>query len=132
MLNNYTTFLGKVCTILTNPTPFPFRDAKQHASYFSGLVTEINEEGIFLKNLVFKTMAFFTFPIIGIIEEIGVAEDDPNFEKVKMEVEKAKTPAKPVQVQARPAVNKDFTSIEDMTTMAKQIKSTRPYTRQSS
>lgn len=137
-LNNYKPFLGKICTILTNSTPFPF-DPTKHADFFSGLVTEVNEDGVFVKNLRFNTMSFFSFPIVGIVEERGVSETDPMFEKVKDVAQKTKMPAKSMQEAAKPTrpapvyfPPKDFTSIEDMTKMAKQIKATRQDTRQSS
>jgi hypothetical protein len=119
MLKNYTPFVGKICTVMTGPTSFPFRDVTKHADYFSGLVTDVNEEGIFIKNLNFNTLAFYAFPIVGIVEEQVVAKSDPNFEKVKNEIEKTKPPVR------KPAVapSNNFLSIEEMTKMAKNIKS---------
>lgn len=122
-------FVGKICTIMTGPVSFPFREGKQHAEFFTGLVLEISEEGILIKHLNTNTLAHYSFPIVGIVEEQVVAKSDPNFEKVKSEVEKTKPPV--IQKPAAPTPA-NFVSIEEMTKMAKKIKTGQGNIRQSS
>jgi hypothetical protein len=114
-------FLNKPCTILTRDIGFPFTGPIQHSQYFSGLVKEVNQYGVLIEHLQTKTLAFFAFPIVGIVEEQTVTKDNPNYEKIKEELEQKKKPTpKPVPAQ-RPTPN-NYLSVEEMTKMAKQIK----------
>ena len=60
-------FLGKVCTILTSPTSRSFDDMA-HANCFVGIVEEIDELGIWIRQPNSDKMSFFSAPL-GIIEE---------------------------------------------------------------
>lgn len=121
MTKHYERFLGKICTVLTQTVSFPFTNPQQHAEFFSGLVTEINPSGIFLKNINSNTMAFYTFPIVGIVEEQTVAKSDVNYEKIKQVIEQQKRPVE----RPRPAPAPNITSVEDLTKMAQRIKSAK-------
>lgn len=123
MTKLYDKFLGKICTILIDPAKFPFKldNPKKHAEFFTGLVVGIDNAGILIKNLNTNAQAYYAFPIIGIIEEQVVAKTDPNYEKIKDELEQKKKPA-PVPPKPAPPLN---LSLEDMTKMAKQIKANR-------
>ena len=81
-------FLKKVCTIFTNPVSFQFKDAIQHSQYFTGVVADINDYGIWVKHLHIDTYAFFSFPIIGIVEEQYLPENDPRVEELRKEMKK--------------------------------------------
>ncbi len=131
----YEKFKGKICTILTAPTSFPFRDPKQHAEFFTGEVVEVDAYGIKIKNLNNGTFGFFAYPLIGIVEEQTVSKSDPNYQKIKDELGKQK----PMLIK-NPAANASassvptglygnattgattFLPIEEMTKMAKKIK----------
>src|SRR5581483_9222523 len=99
-------FIGKVCTILTNQTSFPFKDAKQYSEFFTGQVVEVNNQGICIKHLNTNTLAFYSFPIIGIVEEQVIAKNDPAYEEIKRKLEKPQA----------------VLSVEEMTKMAKEVK----------
>jgi len=114
----YEKFIGKICTILTGPVSFPFSNPKQHAEFFTGLIVAIEPSGILIKHLNTNTHAFYAFPIVGIVEEQVVSKTDPNFNKIKEEVEQKKKPASIVQ---QPTSQVSL-SVEDLTKMAKQIK----------
>lgn len=81
-------FLNKICTLLTSPTSFPFKDAVQHSRFFTGEVVDINVYGLWVKNLEFNTYAFFSFPIVGIIEEQVIPGNDPRAKKVVEDIKK--------------------------------------------
>ena len=83
MIEHYQDFVGKVCTILTTPTSFPFVDPRQYADFFTGRVMEISRHGVVIQNLKNLTKAFFSFPIVGIVEEQVITEKDPRFAQVK-------------------------------------------------
>lgn len=127
MTKQYERFLGKVCTILTGPVSFPFSNGKQHAEYFSGLVTEVSNNGILIKHLNTNTHAFYTFPIVGVVEEQTIDRSHPDYDKIKAELEQKKKPA-PIQKPA-PQIN---LSIEELTRQAKQAKLNQKDIRQSS
>ena len=115
MIENYKFFVGKTCTILTKPVGNVISDARSSAHYFSGLVTDVNEHGVWIKNLVFQKMGFFPFPIVGIVEEQGVSKSDPNYNKIKEEVEQIKNPPAKIPQQY-------MTSVEDLTRFSKEIR----------
>jgi len=123
----YEKFVGKVCTILTQPSSFIFKDPKIHSLYFSGIVKEVNTYGILIQLLNSTKMAFYPFPIIGIVEEQSVYKNDPNYEKIKSQLEKKVEKPTP-----KPASPKIVLSIEEMTEMAKQAKINQTNSRQSS
>lgn len=106
MIENYQKFIGKVCTILTQPVSFPFKDGSQFAEFFSGKVINVDKFGIWVQHVNAHTMAFFTHPIVGIIEEQTVLKNDPRYEKIKTELEGKQKPP---------------TSIQDLTEMAKRL-----------
>ena len=129
MTKQYERFLGKVCTILTGPVSFPFRDGKQHAEYFTGLVTEVSNNGILIKHLNTNTHALYTFPIVGIVEEQSIDKSHPDYERIKSELEQKK---KPVPIQKPAPTPQISLSIEELTKQAKQAKLNQKDTRRSS
>ena len=103
-------FLGKVCTILSNQIAVPIKDHVQHSQYFTGMVTDIDIHGIWLKHLNINTYAFYQFPIVGIVEEQFIPEGDPRTEKIK-EGLKGKQPQKASQ----------FIPVDQLTKIASEI-----------
>jgi hypothetical protein len=114
LIDSYKIFVGKLCTILTQPVSFPFRDGKQHSEFFTGRVTAVDRFGIWMKHLNTDTIAFFTHPIIGIIEEQFIPKDDPRYEKIKSELESKQKPLLPK--------SNNYVSVEELTEMAKKLK----------
>lgn len=103
-------FLGRICTLLTHQSSFPFKDAMQHSHFFTGKVEYIDSDGIWLEHLQSKTYSFYAFPIIGIVEEQVIAHDDPRAEKIKEELKKKEpTPS-------------NFVSIDSLTNMVNNSK----------
>lgn len=107
-------FLNKICTVLTHATNLQCKDAVQFAQFFTGKVVDINEYGVWLQNLHNNTYGFFAFPIIGIVEEQNIPENDPRAEQIK-EMLKKKTP------QAN-SPRGNFIPIESLTKMVKDSK----------
>ena len=93
-MSNFQYFLGKVCTILTNQTTKQFSD-EQHVNIFTGIVEEINDFGIWILMLPQrKRIAYFQFPIIGIIEEevIPITDEEEKKIREKYATENIQTP----------------------------------------
>ena len=116
--DNLQVFVGKVCTVLTHPTTRQYPRVPQdkqfdknltveHAQYFTGQVTDVDNYGIWLKHLHTKQISFYQFPIIGIVEEQYITEKDPMMDKIKKDIEKAKKPPTPVY--------QTFIPIDDLT-----------------
>jgi len=121
-------FVGRLCTILTKPVSFQFADAIQHSQFFTGKIEEINKDGIWLRHVHSKTVAFYTFPIIGIVEEQVISENDPRAEqlkaefakkeKAKQDAEKAKSPHH-MKPPPPPQQQGQFIPIESLTKIVK-------------
>lgn len=87
---DFTYFLDRVCTVLTGPIGLHITDPVRHAQYFTGKVISVDDSGIWLEHLQAKTMAYFSLPVVGILEEQFIPEDDPRSDKIKKELEKKK------------------------------------------
>jgi len=116
MIENYKKFIGKICTILTHPTAFPLSDSRQGNQFFTGLVTEVNKWGVWLKHPNAPFMAYFQFPLVGIAEEPFIPEGSPEHKKIKEELEAKKKPA--------PIINSgSFTSVAELSEKVRSLKS---------
>lgn len=126
-------FVGRICTILTNPVSFQFADAVQHSQFFTGKVEEIDEHGIWLRHVHTNTIAFYSFPVVGIVEEQVISETDPRAAQVKAELEKkerekkakeaaAKRQQQPAFRQPPPQQQGQFIPIESLTKMVRENK----------
>ena len=115
MIENYNFFVDKVCTILTTPVAIPIKDPFSASQYFTGQVTKVDETGIWIKHLPTGNMGYFSFPIVGIVQEQYVPQNDPNHDKIKEEILKQKNPAPKI-------LPNNFTSVSDLTKMAKDLK----------
>jgi hypothetical protein len=88
--NLRSTFVGKICTILTvgvNKGGFP---DQQFAEFFTGIVEAIDQDGVFTKHHLTNCKNFYSMQyIVGIVEEQMITEDDPNYQQIIEEVKKA-------------------------------------------
>lgn len=115
MIDEYKYFVGKACTILTHPVGMPMKDALTGAQYFSGQLTEVSENGLWVKHLDTGKLGFFTFPIIGIVEEQSFSKTDPQYNKIKEQIEQIKNPPPKIPIQ-------NMTSISELTKRAREMK----------
>lgn len=105
-------YLGKICTILTPPVAVPL-DARTHARYFTGKVVGVDKYGIWIEHPDVKTIAFFSYPITGIVEEERIAPGSQKYEEIKQHLEKQKTPS---------VVKKNsIISVDELTAKLKQV-----------
>ncbi len=104
-------FLGKVCTILTSATSLPVQDAIGHSRYFTGKVKRIDQFGVWVENLLDGTVSFFSFPIVGMVEEKSVSKEDPRYEKLKADVEKQREKKSPPAAKKLPS---SFIDVEEL------------------
>ena len=109
LLQNLTeNFLGKICTIITQDIALPIKDPIVAAQYFTGEVTSIDYDGIWIKHMLSKTKAFYAFPLIGIVEEKVVAANDPMHEKITQDI---------IKVEKKPAAKapvNNFVGIDEL------------------
>ncbi len=98
-------FLGKVCTILTESSAIPFKNAMDHSQYYSGIMIGADLSGVWLKHPQNGTLSFFSYPLQGIVEEQYIAPGDPRHEKVKEEMAKSKVAPQVRQKPPQSATN---------------------------
>ncbi len=83
-----TNFLGKICTVLTPHSAIPLKDPIQHSQYYTGELVGVDASGVWVKHPQNGTLAFFLFPLQGIVEEQQISPEDPRYQKIKEEMEK--------------------------------------------
>lgn len=109
-------FLNKVCTILCHQTSYPFKDGIEYSEFFTGLIEDIDESGVWLRHLKVKTLAFFAFPIVGIVEEQVLQKGDPIIEKIKES-------NKPKPIMKPPIIGQTtFVPVESLTKLVRDAK----------
>ena len=81
-------FVGKVCTIMTAPTTMAFSDFIKHAQYFTGLVESIDGMGVWVRHPQSKSLSYFMFPLVGIVEEQVVDPKSPLMDKINNDIKK--------------------------------------------
>lgn len=112
--NNLQGFVGRVCTVMTVNTALQITEPLRHAQYFTGRVKSVDEYGIWLEHLQTKNRSFFMFPVVGIVEEQFIPEDDPRSSKIKEEMEKQKKPVAPPKMPPG-----QFIPVEQLTKIVK-------------
>lgn len=109
-------FVNKICTILTTSSAKSNFQDQQFSDFFTGFVESVDEDGIFVKQHITNTMAFYSWPnVIGILEEQVIQETDPQYQKIVEEIKKT-----PEQVNVQP-VNQ-FVNTDPLASLAKQAK----------
>lgn len=116
-------FLGKVCTILTQSCAIPFKSPMEHSQYFSGILVGVDPSGVWLKSPLYGTLAFFSFPIQGIVEETKVDPTDPRYQKIKEELDKKEKPK--VAPQARPKPSQGTTPVISVDELSARLKASK-------
>lgn len=106
-------FIGKICTIYTQPSNRIFTD-QQHANSFCGVVSEVDEYGLWLEMLPdMKRKAFYTaHNLIGIVEEQVVPITDEQETEIKQAFAKEMASVQPPQQD-------DLISLDSIKNMAK-------------
>lgn len=111
-------FQGKICTIMTHPiAKRDFNDA-QFADFFTGVVDEIDDDGIFTTHALTACKNFYFFSqVIGIIEEQVLDQQNPEHIKIIEEVkDNMKNPKKTSET------NEDqFINIEDLAELTAKL-----------
>ena len=83
-------FVGKICTILTSPTPkYNFSDT-QFSDFFTCVIDSIDEDGVFGTHPTTGCKNFYNLSnIIGIIEEQVFYEDNPEHAEIIAKIKQA-------------------------------------------
>jgi hypothetical protein len=80
-------FLGKICTILTKPIAKRDFSDHQFADFFTGVIDEIDDDGIFTTHTLTGCKNFYRMSeVIGIIEEQVLNDEDPKHQKIITEL----------------------------------------------
>lgn len=117
---NLEIFVGKVCTILTKPVNIQFRDFMQHAQYFTGEVSHIDEYGIWLEHNQTKQISFFSLEnIVGIVEEQKIPLDHPMADQIKEAVAKKQQPKQPFK-NPNQLPKQTFIPVEELSKIVKK------------
>lgn len=109
-------FIGKICTILTEPIAKSNFSDPQFADFFTGVVDSIDEDGIFTTHTLTGCKNFYHFKnVVGIIEEQVLNEQNPEHKKIINDMIKSK----------ENKINKDtndskFINIDELSDLAKQ------------
>lgn len=111
-------FVGKVCTILTNQVAKTNFSDQQFADFFTGVIDELDEDGIFTTHVLTGCRNFYTFSqIVGIVEEQFLDENNPEHAKIIEEVKD--------KVQKPPKTSKttsdQFIDIEDLANLSANL-----------
>ena len=85
--------MDKFCTVLTRQTTALIKNGVDHASYFSGKVIDIDDFGVYIESPKDQTVAVFSFPLVGIVQEPFFAKDSPKAQEIKKELIKKNSPS---------------------------------------
>jgi hypothetical protein len=82
-------FVGKVCTVLTTGIAKGDFADHQFADFFTGIVENIDEDGVFTRHHVTGCKNFYTMQyIVGIIEEQVIDENNPEYQNIVEDIKK--------------------------------------------
>jgi hypothetical protein len=80
-------FVGKICTILTNPLAKTNFSDTQFSDFFTGVIDSLDEDGIFATHPVTACKNFYNLAnVVGIIEEQVLYEDNPEHAEIIKQV----------------------------------------------
>lgn len=109
-------FVGQVCTILTNNTCKSFSDT-QFTDFFLGIIESIDEDGVFSKHPLTKCLNFYSWNnIVGIFQEQLIQEKDPEYQTILEEI-KSNPPPKNAFI---PTSQSPFVDPDVLAELAKQ------------
>ena len=113
MVSKLQYFVGKACTIFTQPTNRSFDDM-QHANCFVGIVESVDPDGIWLKHPNDGRKSFFMLPVVGIVEELYRPMTPEEAEVIRTQMtKKAKTP-QPVKLTDIELLKKNYTDFKKL------------------
>lgn len=80
-------FRGKICTILTRSVAKSAFTDPQFSDFFTGVVDEVDEDGIFTTHTLTGCKNFFNMSdVVGIMEEQVVNEGTPEYQKMVQDI----------------------------------------------
>lgn len=121
-------FIGKICTILTHPVAKRDFNDRQFADFFTGVVDEIEEDGIMTRHTLTGCKNFYFFEnIIGIMEEQVLNEDNPEHQKIIQQVKEKNQGFKQQQSTQNPpksqqSMQDEFIDINDLAELQAKLK----------
>lgn len=108
-------FVGKICTILTAPIAKSTLLDAQFADYFTCLIDQLDEDGIWATHPTTGCKNFYSFQhIVGLIEEQVFYENNPEHAEI---IRQAK------EISKKPT-DSPYVNIDLMTDLVKQTKGT--------
>lgn len=121
-------FAGKVVTIITLGTNKPNIPDTQFADFYTGVLEEMDEDGIILTHLLTACKSFFALSgVVAIMEEQVLDENNPEnkeeIQKIKEQIlNKRKQQMQEVEVPSFSNENSDFNDIEGLDKLAEFAK----------
>jgi len=111
-------FVGRICTILTNTVAKKDFSDQQFADFFTGVIDEIDDDGVFTTHVLTGCKNFYFFSqIIGIVEEQVLDENNPEHAKIIEKVkDKGQNSAKNIKTSDEP-----FIDIEDLANLSANL-----------
>ena len=80
-------FRGKICTVLTRSVAKSSFTDPQFSDFFTGVVDEIDDDGVFTTHTLTGCKNFFNMnDIVGIMEEQVVNEGSPEYQKIVTDI----------------------------------------------
>ena len=111
-------FVGRICTILTNTVAKKDFSDQQFADFFTGVIDEIDDDGVFTTHVLTGCKNFYFFSqIIGIVEEQVLDKNNPEHAKIIEKVkDKGQNSAKNIKTSDEP-----FIDIEDLANLSANL-----------
>lgn len=111
-------FVGRICTILTNTVAKKDFSDQQFADFFTGVIDEIDDDGVFTTHVLTGCKNFYFFSqIIGIVEEQVLDENNPEHAKIIEKVkDKGQNSAKNIKTS-----DEQFIDIEDLANLSANL-----------
>lgn len=111
-------FVGRICTILTNTVAKKDFSDQQFADFFTGVIDEIDDDGVFTTHVLTGCKNFYFFSqIIGIVEEQVLDQNNPEHAKIIEKVkDKGQNSAKNIKTSDEP-----FIDIEDLANLSANL-----------
>lgn len=111
-------FRGRICTVLTKSVAKNSFTDPQFSDFFTGVIDEIDEDGIFTTHALTGCKNFFRMEeVIGILEEQVVDESAPEYGKIVSDISE--------QIKKQPknedTNTKSFINIDELSDIADSI-----------
>jgi len=108
------TFVGKICTILSRPIAKSDLSDQQFSDFFTGVVDEVDDDGIFTTHTITGCKNFYRMQdIVGVIEEQVLDEDNTEHKKIINDIKEKKE-----KIHNDETIDPSLINIDELTELA--------------